>query len=45
MTPSRDALIIDHAHKALRLALGTDREALARAYLEAVVRNVQARKR
>lgn len=42
-TPSPDALIIDAAHKALRDSLGTYREPIARAYLEAVVSAAKAR--
>jgi len=42
-TPSPDALIIDAAHKALRDALGTYREPIARKYLEAVVAAAKAR--
>lgn len=38
---SQDAIDIDRAHKILRESLGTQREALARAYLEAVVARVK----
>jgi hypothetical protein len=43
ITPSRDAVDIDAAHKVLRDAIGTPQEAIARAYLEEVVRRVKAR--
>lgn len=39
--PSADAILIREAHAVLRAAIGTEREALAREYLEEVVRQVQ----
>jgi hypothetical protein len=41
MNPSREALVIDHAHKALRRAIGTPLEQLAREYLRVVVEKVK----
>ena len=43
--PSADAIEIDAAHKLLRDAIGTENEALARAYLDEVVRKVSERRR
>ena len=43
MTPSEAALAIDEAHKIYKRNIGTEREALARKYLEVVVANVKAR--
>jgi hypothetical protein len=45
MTPSKDAVEIDYAHKVLRNAIGTPQEELARAYLKAIVERVKAKAR